>query len=220
MQMKYDTNNIDEAAYLALQGYDFTVTRTGPISALFSFQTDEHFDEVRAKFWKGEVTVNLHSWLATRVALKNECAGQALSAKRVPSPSLVPAECATEAVVTTGSAYWYHDGNTIKRALFGNRSPHTSRLADGNFYRTSEDAQLKRNAVQVCVIEVTRRRQLASVARMSEATSWFWLCRSRISPCSCGILARALAKRQLPPEGGKLKHPRLAPQSERRLPVW
>jgi len=27
MQMKYDTNNIDEAAYLALQGYHFTVTR-------------------------------------------------------------------------------------------------------------------------------------------------------------------------------------------------
>ena len=134
--MKYDTNNIDEAAYLALQGYHFTVTRTGPISALFSF-------------WKGEVTVQLHCWLATRNALKNECAGQALSAKRVPSPSLVPAKRAIETAVTTGDPYWYHDGNSIKRALFGNRSPHTSRLADGNFYRTSEDAKLKRNAVQV-----------------------------------------------------------------------
>jgi hypothetical protein len=48
--MKYDTNNIDEAAYLALQGYHFTVTRTGPISALFAFEKDEHFDAVRAKF--------------------------------------------------------------------------------------------------------------------------------------------------------------------------
>ena len=38
--MKYDTNNIDEAAYLALQGYHFTVTRTGPISALFSFEKE------------------------------------------------------------------------------------------------------------------------------------------------------------------------------------
>ncbi|MGC2455803.1 MAG: DUF5659 domain-containing protein [Pseudolabrys sp.] len=147
--MKYDTNNIDEAAYLALQGYHFTVTRTGPISALFSFEKDERFSEVRSKFWKGEVSVQLHSWLATRNALKNECAGQALSAKRVPSPSLVPAKHATEAIVTTGDPYWYHDGNTIKRALFGNRSPHTSRLADGNFYLTSEDAKLKRNAVQV-----------------------------------------------------------------------
>jgi hypothetical protein len=147
--MKYDTNNIDEAAYLALQGYHFTVTRTGPISALFSFEKDEYFDEVRAKFWKGEVTVQLHCWLATRNALKNECAGQALSAKRVPSPSLVPAKRAIETAVTTGDPYWYHDGNSIKRALFGNRSPHTSRLADGNFYRTSEDAKLKRNAVQV-----------------------------------------------------------------------
>ena len=90
--MKYDTNNIDEAAYLALQGYHFTVTRTGPISALFSFEKDEHFNEVRAKFWKGEVTVQLHRWLATRAALKNECTRQALSTKRVSSPSLVPAE--------------------------------------------------------------------------------------------------------------------------------
>ena len=45
MHMKYDTNNIDEAAYLALQGYHFTVRRTGAISALFSFETDKHFNE-------------------------------------------------------------------------------------------------------------------------------------------------------------------------------
>ncbi|WP_157088694.1 hypothetical protein [Bradyrhizobium jicamae] len=48
--MKYDTNNIDEAAYLALQGYHFIATRTGPISALFSFETDEHFNDVAPSF--------------------------------------------------------------------------------------------------------------------------------------------------------------------------
>ena len=146
--MKYDTSNIDEAAYLALQGYRFTVTRTGPISALFSFEVDEHFNEVRAKFWTGEATVQLHRWLATRTALKNECAGQAVLEKRVRSPSLVPAERETEAVVTTGFRYWYYDGTTIKGALYGNRPPHLSRLAEGNFYRTREDAKLKRNAIQ------------------------------------------------------------------------
>ena len=147
--MKYDTNNLDEATYLALQGYHFTVARTGPISALFSFETDEHFNDVRAKFWKGEANVQLHRWLATRAALKNECAGQALSGKRAPSPSLPPAERETEAVVRTGLAYWYHDKTTIKSAVYGNKSLHTSRLADGNFYRTREDAQLRRNAIQV-----------------------------------------------------------------------
>ena len=149
MHMKYDTNNIDEAAYLALQGYHFTVRRTGAISALFSFETDKHFNAVRARFWKGEVTVQLHRWLTKRAALKNECAGQALSIKRVSSPPLVPAQLETETVITTGFGYWYHDGNAIKRALFANRSLHTSRLAAGNFYRTREDAQLKRNAVPV-----------------------------------------------------------------------
>ena len=145
--MNYETNNLDEAAYLALQGYHFTVTRTGQISASFSFETDNHFNEVRSRFWKGEATVQLHCWLATRTALKNECAGQTLSAKRVPSPSLVPAERETEAAVMTGDKYWYHDGTTIKGAMFGNRLPHTSRLAEGNFYRTQEDARLKRNVV-------------------------------------------------------------------------
>jgi hypothetical protein len=147
--MKYDTNNIDEAAYLALQGYQFTVTRTGPNSALFSFEKDEHFNQIRARFWKGEVSVQLHSWLATRTALKNECAGQALSLKRISSPPLVPAECETVAAIRTGQAYWYYDGDTIKSAMFGNRSLHTSRLADGNFYLTREEAKLKRNAVPV-----------------------------------------------------------------------
>ena len=145
--MKYDTNNLDEAAYLALQGFDFTVTRTGQVSALFSFETDNHFNEVRAGFWKGEATVQLHCWLATRSALKNECAGQTFLTKRVPSPSLVPAEREIEAAVTTGDKYWYRDGSTIKGAMFGKRLPHTSRLAEGNFYRTREDAQLKRNAL-------------------------------------------------------------------------
>jgi hypothetical protein len=149
MQMKYDTNNIDEAAYLALQGYHFTVTRTGQISALFSFEKDENFDEVRAKFWKGEVSVQLHGWLATRAALKNECAGQALSLKRVSSPPLVPADRDMAAAVRTGQAYWYYDGDTIKSEIFGNRPLHASRLADGNFYLTRADARLKRNAVQV-----------------------------------------------------------------------
>jgi hypothetical protein len=147
--MKYDTNNLDEAAYLALQGYYFTVTRTGPLSALFSFEKGEQFDGVRAKFWKGEASVQLHSWLATRAALKNECAGQALSLKRVSSPPLAPAERDTAAPVRTGQAYWYYDGDTIKGAMFGNSPLHEARLANGNFYLTREDAKLKRNAVPV-----------------------------------------------------------------------
>jgi hypothetical protein len=147
--MKYDTNNIDEAAYLALQGYRFTVTRTGPNSALFSFEKDENLDEVRAKFWKGEVSVQLHAWLATRTALKNECKGQALPEKRVSSPSLVPAERETEAVLTTGRVYWYYDWDTIKGAVYGNKSLHASRWAAGNLYLTREDAKLKRNAIPV-----------------------------------------------------------------------
>ena len=149
MQMKYDTNNLDEAAYLALQGYNFTVTRTGQFSALFSFENDEHFNEVRAKFWKGEVTVQLHRWLATRAALKNECTRQALPAKRVSSPPLVPAERETEAVPKIGQAYWYYDGDTIKSAMYGNKSLHTLRLKKGNFYPTREDAKRKRNAIPV-----------------------------------------------------------------------
>ena len=145
--MKYDTHNLDEAAYLALQGYPFTVTRTGQVSALFSFEADNHFNEVRAKFWKGEATVQLHCWLATRTALKHECAGQKVSAKRIPSPSVVPAERHTEAAVTTGDTYWYYDETGVKGAMFANRPPHTSRLAEGNFYPTREDAKLKRNAI-------------------------------------------------------------------------
>ena len=147
--MKYDTNNLDEAAYLALQGYDFTVKRTGTNSALFSFEKDEQFNEARAKFWKGEVSVQLHHWLATRAALKNKCTGQAVSAKHVPSPSLVPAPRETQVAVITGLPYWYRDGTTIKSEKYGNRPLHRSRLAAGNFYRNQEDARLKRNAIQV-----------------------------------------------------------------------
>ena len=147
--MKYDTHNLDEAAYLALQGYNPTTTRTGPISALYSFEIDDHFNEVRAKFWKGEATVPLHSWLTTRAALKNECAGQALALKSVSSPPLVPEECKTEIAPPRGSRYWFYDGAKIKCEIFGMKSQHISRFNEGNFYPTLRDAELKRNARQV-----------------------------------------------------------------------
>src|SRR4051812_42088316 len=122
--MKYGTYCLDEAAYLALRGYSVTVTRTGPVSALFSFKTDEHFDEARAGFWKGKESVLLHRWLATRAALKNKCTGKALWEKHVPSPSTVPEPLGPESIVPASSRYWYHDENTVKAAMFGNRPPH------------------------------------------------------------------------------------------------
>jgi hypothetical protein len=146
--MQYDTHNIDEAAYLALQGYQFSATRTGPISAVFSFRTDNQFDDVRAKFWKGEASVQLHQWLATRAALKNECAGQALSQiKQLSSPSIVPKDPGDNPRI--GVKYWFRDGAAIKSEPFGNRPLHRSRLAEGNFYRTREDAKLGRNPIQI-----------------------------------------------------------------------
>ena len=147
--MTHDTNNIDEAAYLALQGYHVKVTRTGAISALFSFEVDERFKKVRSTFWKGEATVQLHQWLATRTALKNECAGQAIVRKSVVAPSIVPAIESEEINVRAGTPYWFREGAVVRRVLFGNRAPHTERLSKGNFYRSREDAQLKRNAIQV-----------------------------------------------------------------------
>jgi hypothetical protein len=148
--MKYDTHNLDEAAYLALQGYDFTVTRAARSSALFSFEKNEEFDTVRTRFWKGEVTVQLHLWLATRAALKNESLHQVLPAKRVSSPPLAPVDHETQTVVPPGSRYWFYaDDGTIKCEAFGNRSLHTSRFDRGNFYPTREDAKANRNARQL-----------------------------------------------------------------------
>ena len=147
--MTHDTNNIDEAAYLALQGYHFKVTRTGPISALFSFEVDARFKEIRAKFWSSETTVSLHGWLATRTALKNECAGQAILRKSVVAPSIVPSIESVEIDVRKGTPYWYIEGEVVRHSVFSTRAPHTERLAKGNFYRSREDAQLKRNAIQV-----------------------------------------------------------------------
>jgi hypothetical protein len=147
-EMQYDTNNLDEATYLALQGYRFTVTRTGQVSASFLFETDDRFEEARGRFWKGEASVQLHPWLATRAALKNKCTGQPFPAKHVVSPSLVPAEREIEPAIMTGFAYWYRDGANIKGAMYANRPLHTSRLAEGNFYRTREDAQLQQNPMQ------------------------------------------------------------------------
>ena len=147
--MQYDTNNLDEAAYLALQGFPFTTTRTGPVSASFSFTVGKGFEEIRTKFWKGEVTVQLHRWLATRTAIKKEVAGQAIPVKQVIAPSIVPSASVQVAEVRPGLIYWYQEGAGVKAAMFGNRAMHTDRLTEGNFYRTREDALCKRNPIQL-----------------------------------------------------------------------
>ena len=147
--MTHDTNNIDEAAYLALQGYDVKVTRTGAISALFSFEVDARFKEIRAKFWSGDTAVPLHGWLAVRTALKNECMGQVIVRKSAVAPSIVPSLANEEIDVRVGTAYWYCEGGDVKYAAFGARAPHTERLKKGNFYRSVEDAKHKRRPIQV-----------------------------------------------------------------------
>lgn len=147
--MQYDTNNLDEATYLALQGYPFKATRTGPVSANFNFTVADGFEEVCSRFWKGEVTVQLHRWLATRTAIKNEVAGQPIAVKHVAAPSIIPSAPVQVAEVRPGLAYWYREGAEIKSAVFGNRIPHTDRLSKGNFYRSREDATLKMNSIQV-----------------------------------------------------------------------
>ena len=147
--MTHDTNNIDEATYLALQGYHANVTRTGAVSALFSFEVDERFKEISSKFWTGETTVPRHGWLAVRTALKNECAGQVILRKSVVAPSIVPSIANEEIDVWVGTAYWYREGVDVKYAAFGARAPHTERLKKGNFYRSVEDAKHKRRPVQV-----------------------------------------------------------------------
>ena len=148
--MQYDTNNLDEATYLALLGFPFKATRTGPVSANFSFAAGEGFEEIRSGFWKGEVTVHLSRWMATRTAIKHQLAGQSVIVKQVVAPSIVPAQQgAQHTELRRGQAYWYREGTGVKAAMFGNRPLHTDRLAAGNFYRTREDAQQKRHPMQV-----------------------------------------------------------------------
>ena len=148
--MQYDTNNLDEATYLALQGFPFKTKRTGPASANFSFEVGKGFEEIRSKFWKGEASVQLHRWLATRAAIKHEVAGQPVIVKQVAAPSIVPTQQGAQLIeVRPGLTYWYWEGAGVKAAMFGNRTMHTDRPSERNFYRTREDALLKRNAIQV-----------------------------------------------------------------------
>ena len=148
--MQYDTNNLDEATYLALHGFPFRTTRTGPVSANFSFAVGEGFEEIRSRFWKGEATVQLHRWMATRTAIKHQLAGQPVVVRQVVAPPIVPTQQGTQLTeLRPGQAYWYREGTGVKAAMFGNRPLHTDRLAEGNFYRTREDAQQKRHPVQV-----------------------------------------------------------------------
>jgi len=150
--MQYETSNLDEAAYLALQGLPFEITRIAHASATFSFTVHEQFEEIRARFWQGEVTVQLCRWMATRTALKNSVAKRPIAEqskpmKSVASPSIVPTQKEPPIEVRPGVPYWYWEGSDVRQANFGNRSPHIDRIKQGNFYSSSADASNKRNPV-------------------------------------------------------------------------
>ena len=143
---RYLTHNIDEAAYYALQGYSFSVKRTAAASALFSFEEDRKFAEVRRCFWKGEATVLLHRWLASRTALKHEVWGQAIVVERAKVASTDASH--DPFMIRAGTPYWYRDGAKVEHTLFGHSDTHASRLAEGNFYRTKDDAMFARNPIR------------------------------------------------------------------------
>lgn len=134
--MKYETTNLDDAAYIAMSGYPFSVQRTGAVSANFLFMADDNFENIRSKFWKGEVNVRLDHWLAIRAALKRQVYGQVV--QRVTAPSIAPT--ADDLSIKPGEQYWYRDGATVKAANFGKRPTHTDRIKAGNFFRTREAA--------------------------------------------------------------------------------
>jgi len=145
--MPYDTTNLDEAAYLALQGFPFTITRTAHVAAIFSFTVGEAFEEIRGRFWKGEVTVQLHLWLATRTGLKHSAAGQRSTVKKIASPSLVPAQPEVSMEMWRGFPYWYWEGDSVKCNKFSDRPLHTDRFHEKNAYRSREDAFSRRNVL-------------------------------------------------------------------------
>jgi len=138
------THNLDEAAYLAVNGYVPRVRRTGPSASEISFELDEAGKRRRVEFWSGDAYVSLSKYLTARQAIKNETSRQAFAALNASRIEDRPGQ----SFLTQGTPYWYRVGPDVMHALYGNSDAHNRRLAEGNVYRTREDAELKRNPLR------------------------------------------------------------------------
>lgn len=132
--MKYKTNHLDEASYLAIKGHKYTTTKFGELKAEWKFESSDKLESHRKQFWGGTAIVNVHKWLCLREILKREQRSMLAVSKDNPFN------------LTNGQEYWYiTEHNTLNTSLFGGALIHKQRMDKGNFFLTQEEALNARN---------------------------------------------------------------------------
>lgn len=127
MRRKIETVLIDEAAYYAAKGIEYSVTVLGRRRSVWTFTGSDALEKLRKQFWGGRAEINLHKWLSLRTSMKHETA-----VREVGSP---------DAPIMNGETYYYiSDDRLVKSALYGNAPIHQKRIQEGNFFRTSDEA--------------------------------------------------------------------------------
>lgn len=130
----FRTTNLDLACVLVAEGNICTTKKLGPVSAEFVFTEDTDVSWTAKQFYRGEVEINVTSFMYARFALKRELAMKSVEWRHAKEGKLV---------LTPGQFYYFvgDDGRAYKN-IYANRTPHVERLINGNAFLTMNEAQV------------------------------------------------------------------------------
>ena len=147
---KYMTCNLDEAAYLAMNGLKCKPRCIDMLSAKFYFEGSAKQERLRKQFWATTPKINLHSWLAMRQGIKNELKAQlkieskvSLQKVTVTKDMLVEpgiTNAAPYQPVINGKYYVVVAKGQVVSYLFGKKPIHQERVDKGLTYQTRKEA--------------------------------------------------------------------------------
>lgn len=154
---KYVTHNLDESAFLCLNGFKCTQKTIDTTSAKFFFVHTPAMERTRKIFWTKGAKVNLHSWLAMRQGLKNELKGQLkvdgraratykeplVAAVTLPDDDVLTIPVSNQVPFMPKIAQKYFvvlDKGVITSYVYGHRPIHKNRADAAKCYRTKPEA--------------------------------------------------------------------------------
>lgn len=128
---KHKTSNIEEAAYYAVKGNRYRLTRVNDVS-VWTFDDTDSLRKNHRQFWGGVSEVNLHKWLSIRNLMVRELPLPVEAAEKPKTRTFN-----TDWRPSKGGTYWYvTEKGTLDSRVYGDADCHKKCFDTGNVFRT------------------------------------------------------------------------------------
>lgn len=131
----FKTRNLDLASVLLSNGYVCKTKILGRVYAEFTFESNADVEKIANRFLKGEVSVNITTFMYSRVSLKRDLQQKLMNQVRQTKRSSYQLSD-----FTTGEEYCFIENGKTYKQIFTMKEPHINRVMQGRAFKTMAEA--------------------------------------------------------------------------------